>query len=79
MTGITLNARIDQVNDSLKNLLIDHKNSTKKSLGSLNLRIFDPAINRSVNLRSGTLIPVNRDLVRMLEKLDIDFTVEKAR
>ncbi|MCM1452442.1 MAG: DNA polymerase III subunit alpha [Clostridium sp.] len=77
--GITVNARIDQVNDALKNILIDHKNSSKKSLGSLNLRIFDPAINRTVNLRSSQLIPVNRDLVDILEKLEIDFSVDKAR
>ncbi len=73
--GITLNLTIDQVSNQLADLLKEHKESAKTSLGSLNLCIFDPAINRSVQLQSGVRIPINRKLVDMLHELNIEFSI----
>ena len=77
VSGITIKATVEQVNDQLRQLLIDHRKSSTTALGSLNLRLFDPSINRSVLLQSGMRIPVNRKLLRLLDDLDIEYNIEK--
>lgn len=75
--GITLDVTPDQINDELKFLLLKQKNSSSTHLGSLNIRIFDPAINRSVVLQSGIHLPIDRQLVEMLRSIDMEFTINR--
>ncbi len=77
--GITIDATIDQINEELKFLLLNHKNSSTKHLGSLNIRIFDPAINRSVVLQSGISLPIDRKLIDMLRGIEMDFTIDRRK
>ncbi|MDE7375239.1 MAG: hypothetical protein K2N16_00140, partial [Muribaculaceae bacterium] len=77
VSGITIKATVEQANDQLRQLLADHQKSSTTAMGSLNLRLFDPAINRSVLLQSGMRIPVNRKLLRLLDDLDLEYNIEK--
>ncbi len=79
VNGITINAAVAQIDEDFQKMLLDHKKSSTQHLGSLNLRIYDPAINRSVLMQSGMRIPINRKLVEQLDGLDIDYTVEASR
>ena len=58
-------------------LLSEHINSTAENRKSLSFIIYDPEINRSIKLTSAHTIPLNRDLVNMLESMDIEFTIDK--
>ncbi len=73
--GITINLRLDQVSQELKDILLEHKDSSNQNLGSLNLCLADPLIHRSVTLASGVRIPVNRKLIELLDSMDIDYKV----
>ncbi len=75
VNGITVNVRLDQVSSELKEILLEHKASTDKNLGSFNLCLVDPAISRSVTLASGQRMPINRKLVDILDSLDIDYRI----
>lgn len=79
VNGITINAAVTQVDEDFQKMLLDHKKSSTQHLGSLNLRIYDPAINRSVLMQSGMRIPINRKLVEQLDGLELDYTVEASR
>ncbi len=75
--GITIDATLEQINDELKFILLKHKNSSTSNLGSLNIRIFDPAINRSVVLKSGIQLPVDRQLVDTLRSIQVEFSIDR--
>ncbi len=74
--SITLRCTLPQANANLLAMLTEHINSTTKDMGSLDLRVYDPEINRSVSLQAGVRIPINRSLVNMLESLDIEFEIK---
>lgn len=76
--GVTLNLTLDQVNSQLIDLLKEHKDSSNSDLGSLNICIFDPEINRSVSMQSGAKLPLNRKFMDILNDLNIDFTINKV-
>ncbi len=75
--GITLKLFPKQVNRQLSELLHEQMNSTKDDIGTLNITIFDPEINRSVAMTSSMKIPVNRQLVSILDDLSIDYVVQR--
>ncbi len=75
VSDITINLSAAQVTHQLTEMLKEHKDSSKNALGSLNLCIFDPAINRSVSMRSSHRIPINRKLVDMLREMEIEFSI----
>lgn len=75
--GITIKASIEQINDSLKELLLEHRQSSTRSMGSLSLRVYDASINRSVLMHSGMRLPVNRKLLNMLDDMELEYSVEK--
>ncbi len=75
--GITIKLNKDDINETVHSLLNGHINSSVEELGGLNFHIFDPSINRSINLTSGIKIPLNRELVNMLEEMELEYTIEK--
>lgn len=77
--GITISLTPEQCKPETLELLKEHINSETTNRGSLKLRIFDPEINRYVTLSSARHIPVNRKLVRMLDSMDIRFSVDAEK
>ena len=65
--------------NELKTAFENKIKSAKKGDCKLNLRIFDPEINRSVNLASGMRIELDRKLVEALDSIpDISYQVQTA-
>ena len=76
--GITVTVTPDAAGGALPAILDECMSSGKEDLGHLNLRVYDPAINRSVRLTSSRRIPINRHLVNTLTDMGVPFTVETA-
>ncbi len=76
INGITVTVNVDQVSKELQEILLEHAESTKNNLGAFNLRLVDPAIQRVVNLQSGTRIPINRKLTDLLDSLNLEYKIE---
>lgn len=77
LSGITIKLNTHEINPNFMDLLSEHIKSTKENHRSLSFIVYDPEINRSVKLSSPHTIPLNRDLVTMLESMNIEFTIEK--
>ncbi len=73
--GIAIRLTADRLNNAFASLLKEHAASTREGLGELHLSIYDPKINRSVNLVAQRTIPVNKELVDILESEDIDYKI----
>ncbi|MDE6130898.1 MAG: hypothetical protein K2F74_04830, partial [Muribaculaceae bacterium] len=87
--GLTLTLPIDALKGDAMTIICDRmkaenkhseKINTEKSIeGKLNLCIFDPEINRSVNLASGLRIALDRKLMEDLDSIpDITYKVQPA-
>ncbi|MCM1163871.1 MAG: DNA polymerase III subunit alpha [Muribaculaceae bacterium] len=77
--GIVIDLPTDRLNSHLRSMLADclaPVGPTDEGC-ELSFRVFDPAINRSLRLRSSRRIPINRALVDTLRQEDIDFDIEK--
>ena len=77
LRGITINMSKENINPNFHSLLKDHINSTTENTGTLNFNIYDPEINRSVKLTSSSRIPLNRELIEMLDSMIVESTIEK--
>lgn len=77
MSGITIKLNTQMVKPNFMDLLSEHIKSTTEDHRSLSFVVYDPEINRSVKLDSPHTIPLNRDLVSLLESLDVEFSIEK--
>ena len=77
LSGITIKLNTHEINPNFMDLLSEHIKSTTENHRSLSFIVYDPEINRSVKLSSPHTIPLNRDLVTMLESMNIEFTIEK--
>ena len=75
--GITITLKKEELNETVHSLLSEHIKSTTENRGDLYFRIFDPELNRSLRLVSGVKIPINRNLVEMLNGMSIEYTVDK--
>ncbi len=77
--GITVTLALDSLKGEAMEIINDKIKSAKKGDCKLNLRIFDPEINRSVNLASGMRIELDRKLVEALDSIpDISYQVQTA-
>lgn len=77
MSGITIKLNTQMVKPNFMDLLSEHIKSTTEDHRSLSFVVYDPEINRSVKLDSPHTIPLNRDLVSLLESLDVEFSINK--
>lgn len=79
ISGITVNLALDSLKGEAMEILNNKIKSAKKGDGKLNLRIFDPEINRSVTLASNARITLDRELMENLDSLsDITYTIQTA-
>ncbi len=74
-SGITIKLPMQDCNETLLELLAEHAKSTDKELGTLAFQLTDTDLQRNITLDSSQRIPVNKELVEMLEQMDIDFTI----
>ena len=71
--GVTLELDLDALAPNFGDLLKEHITSSGERKGHLNVRLFDKASNRWVKMTSGYQVPLNRELAKMLESLEIKF------
>lgn len=74
LNGIRIKATLDDI-PQLHTLLKDYTEKAKKeeNPGTLSFRLFDPKVNRWVGLRSPARLPMSRQLVDMLDSLNIEY------
>ena len=77
LSGITINLNKEAINPNLMELLSEHIKSTTEDHRALSFNIYDPEINRSVKLASALTIPLNRNLINLLDSMEINFTIER--
>lgn len=73
--NITIDLPKDKISLHIHDLLSDMVNSETTDRGELAFRVFDPSINRTLKLRSGVRIPINRALVEALNDEEIQFNI----
>ena len=78
ITGITIELNPDEATSNLCSLLMEQLSSTGSGKGHLNFRFFDPSANRWVKLTSAYQIPLNRNLIRILDSLELKYTFSRA-
>ncbi|MDE6309902.1 MAG: hypothetical protein K2L81_06895, partial [Muribaculaceae bacterium] len=75
LKGVVVNLPVDKINNQTLDLIDEHCKSSTQNCGTLSFRVYDPKINRTVELPSNVFVPINRQLVTMLEDLDLSFNV----
>ena len=75
--GISLQLNTEKLSHTFAELLKDHAESSRNDLGELRISVYDPEFNRSVSLQSQRPIPVNRELIDMLESENIKYSIIK--
>jgi DNA polymerase-3 subunit alpha len=76
ITGITIQAATDQLDNLLESVLNENINVEGTSKGLLNFRIFDSATNRVLPMTSDYRIHVDRKLLDTLSNMDLEYHVE---
>ncbi|MBD5225926.1 MAG: DNA polymerase III subunit alpha [Bacteroidales bacterium] len=77
--GITLMMDPTDITEAFLKDLYDHQSSTGTGKGALNVQLYDPQIGRSVRLVAGMTVPVNRDLVNLLDAYNISYEFVRNR
>ncbi len=75
--SITIDLSVPRITSQLKEIIEEHMNSAPRQGegGELAFRLFDPAINRSLTLRSSRRIPISRRLIDTLREEDYNFSI----
>ena len=84
--GITVDVTPEAMNDTLLGILSERAprkgsvagGEVPESSGLLSLRVYDPAIDRTVTLTSSRRVTIDRQLVDTLTEMDLPFTVQTA-
>ena len=76
-SGITIKLNTQMITPNMMAVLNEHMASTTEDHRSLSFIIYDPEINRSVKLASNKTIPLNKELINILESMDVEFIVER--
>ena len=76
--GVTIELEPQDINSNFGELMKEHLTSSGSNKGFLNIRIFDQAANRWIKMTSGYQVPLDRELAKMLESLDIKFDFNVA-
>lgn len=77
LKGVIINVPIGSINSQLQELIDEHIKSSTDSRGTLSFRIYDPEINRTLDLTSSVKIPINRQLIHMLDDLNLTYTITR--
>lgn len=75
--SITLDLNKEDITSEFHEFLSEHIKSSTEDRGELYIRIFDPTINRSVKMASGTKIPLNKKLIDRLDEMNIEYHINQ--
>jgi len=75
--GVSLQLNTEKLNSTFVDLLREHAASSTDDLGELRISIFDPKLNRSVNLTANRRVPINRALINLLDSESVPYTMIK--
>lgn len=64
----------DEINDNLKKVLLEQIARKSENPGTLRLEVYDPDINRSVTLQSDYKIPLDCELTRILDDMQLEYS-----
>lgn len=71
--SITIIMTKNDVTETFNELIKEHISSSTADRGALYLRIHDPEANRSVTLASSLKIPINRNLLKVLDDMNLEY------
>ncbi len=75
--GISIRLNTDRLTKTFVDLLKEHSEAYTDNRGELRITLYDPKMNRSVNLTAQRPIPVNKELIEMLESENITYSIIK--
>ena len=75
--GIALSMSTTTFNQNFVDMLREHARSSTTDHGELRLNLYDPKLNRGVSLTAQQTIPVNKQLIEMLESENIQYSIIK--
>ncbi len=77
INAVTIKVTQNDINDTLQKLLQEQITRSSENRGTLKFEIYNPEINRSVTLRSGIPIPIDRTLIKVLDDLELEYEFSK--
>jgi DNA polymerase-3 subunit alpha len=78
INGITIEIDLATLAPDFNDLLKDFTASSGENKGRLSIRAFDQASNRWIKMTSEYAIPLNRELAKMLDSLDLKYEFDKV-
>ena len=78
ITGVNVKVTPDEVTDALIDLFREASTRSTVNRGTLTIEIYDPNLNRTVKMLSGLKVPIDRDLVEMLDGLNLKYDFIRA-
>ncbi len=73
--GIAIQLPTGRLNKSFLGLIKEHAHTSRENLGELHFTIYDPKLNRAINLTAQRTIPINKELVEILDSENIDYKI----
>ena len=77
LEGVTLLLDPAEISPTLVKVLQEHQGSTGTGKGFFNVQIYDPQIGRSVKLVAGVSIPLNRDLMNIIDSYNLRYEFKR--
>ena len=77
INAVTIKVALADINDTLQNLLQEQITRSSENRGILRFEVYNPEINRSVTLRSGLPIPIDKNLIKVLDDLELEYEFGK--
>lgn len=71
--SVTIVLDRDDINDTFSSVLLDKITSSPDSTGALNIQIHDPESNRDIVLSSAFKIPIDKNLVNILNDMQVEY------
>ena len=75
--GITLNLSAKELRPELSEVLLEQAQAGGERGGHLTIRLFDPESARTVKLQSTMRLPMNKNLVNILDSMDVSYNFDK--
>ncbi|MDE7119321.1 MAG: hypothetical protein K2O10_01805, partial [Muribaculaceae bacterium] len=75
--GITRNLSAKELRPELSEVLLEQAQAGGERGGHLTIRLFDPESARTVKLQSTMRLPMNKNLVNILDSMDVSYNFDK--
>ena len=77
LEGVTLILDPAEISPTLVKVLQEHQKSTGSGKGFFNVQLYDPQIGRAVKLVSGVSIPLNRNLMNIIDSYSLRYEFKR--